>query len=312
MNPHGNALEIRGLKKKYRRNTALENLNLTVPRGAIMGLVGPNGAGKTTAFAIIAGLLRSNGGEINVLGNGPYDPVLHKGKLSLLPQDAFIPGHSRVKETLVYFARLQGLEHRAAMYAADKTLEWVDLADRANAPVSTLSHGMIRRLSAGQAFIGDPDLVLLDEPTSGLDPQQVVRVRELIVSRRGSQTIVVSSHILSEIEAACDHIAFIDNGVTTRQDAMENIVQRSRSLTIFLTRPMQTIPDELPDRFPEVSFQLAEHGTRLVVQFQDGHSTATMNRILLPALFNMGVDVEEIRRGSDLEKVYLEDQANHH
>ncbi|HPQ39708.1 MAG TPA: ABC transporter ATP-binding protein [bacterium] len=306
------ALEIRNLQKRYRRHVALKDLNLTVPRGAVMGLVGPNGAGKTTAFAIIAGLLRSNGGSINVLGEGPYDPVRHKGRLSLLPQDAHIPGHSRVKETLVYFARLQGLAHRPAVYAAEKTLEWVDLSDRADAPVSTLSHGMIRRLSAGQAFIGDPDLVLLDEPTSGLDPRQVVRIRELVLSRRGRQTIVVSSHILSEIEAACDHIAFIDKGVTTRQDAMDNIVHRNRSLTIFLTRPLTAVPDALPQQFPEVSFRLSDNGTRMIVHFQDGHSASTMNRMLLPVLFSMGIDVEEIRRGSDLEKIYLEDPANQH
>ncbi|MCD4653770.1 ABC transporter ATP-binding protein, partial [bacterium] len=180
MNNTTYALEISNLKKKYRKQVALKDLNLRVPRGAIMGLIGPNGAGKTTAFAIIAGLLRSDGGTINVLGQGTYNPVKHKGQLALLPQDAMIPGHSRVRETLVHFGQLQGLEHKAALFDADKTLEWVDLSDRANSAVSTLSHGMIRRISVAQAFIGVPELVLLDEPTSGLDPQQVVRVRDMI------------------------------------------------------------------------------------------------------------------------------------
>jgi len=310
MNGRDNALEIHHLKKRYRRNVALRDLNLRVPRGAIMGLVGPNGAGKTTAFAIIGGLLRADAGAINVMGRGPYDPVRHKGRLSLLPQDAHIPGHSRVRETLTYFARLQGLAHRPAEFAAEKTLEWVDLSDRADAPVSTLSHGMIRRLSAAQAFIGDPDLVLLDEPTSGLDPHQVVRIRDLIMSRRGKQTILISSHILSEIETACDHIAFIDEGVTTRQDAMDNIVQRRRALTIYLTEPMDAVPGALMKEFPSVTFGLTEKGLRLTVRFEDGHSAATMNRMLLPVLFNMGIDVEEVRRGSDLEKIYLEDRWN--
>ena len=306
MNSGTYALEIRNLKKRYRKHIALKDLNLRVPRGAIMGLVGPNGAGKTTAFAIIAGLLGSNGGEINVLGQGPYDPVKNKGRLTLLPQDAMIPGHSRVRETLVHFGRLQGLDTRAARYSADKTLDWVDLSDRANSPVSTLSHGMIRRLSAAQAFIGDPELVLLDEPTSGLDPKQVVRVRELIMSQRGKQTILVSSHILSEIEAACDHIAFIEEGVTTRQDAMDDVVQRSDSLTITLSQPLTVIPENISGQFPDVSFKLSDNGILLSVHFNDNQSTAEMNRLLLPVLFNQGIDIEEVQRGGNLEKIYLE------
>ncbi len=124
-----------------------------------MGLVGPNGAGKTTAFAIIAGLLRADGGSVDVLGKGWFHPIRHKGLLTLLPQDAQIPGHSRVRETLVHFGMLQGLNRKAAGVSVDQILEWVELSDRADAPVSTLSHGMIRRITAAQAFIGDPELV---------------------------------------------------------------------------------------------------------------------------------------------------------
>jgi len=312
MNSIKYSLEISHLKKSYRKHLALKDLSLKVPSGAVMGLIGPNGAGKTTAFAIIAGLLRSDGGEINVLGQGKYDPVKHKGKLTLLPQDAMIPGHSRVRETLIYFGRLQGLEKRTAQYDADKTLEWVNLKDRANSSLSTLSHGMIRRLAVAQAFIGEPELVLLDEPTSGLDPQQVVNVRDLIMSRRHKQTIIISSHILSEIEAACDQIAFIDEGVTTRQDAMDNIVQRSSSLSIILTESLEMIPDELKQRIPEATFSLEEKGKLLSVAFKKDNSPSTMNRILIPELFNLDINIEEIRRGGDLEKIYLEDRLNNH
>ena len=304
------ALKIRNLQKRFRKTVALRNLDLDVPAGSVMGLVGPNGAGKTTAFAIIAGLLQADGGSMDFLGKGSFNPIKHKGLLTLLPQDAHIPGHSRVRETLVHFGLLQGLTRSAARKSADEILEWVDLTDRASAPVSSLSHGMIRRLTAAQAFIGNPELVLLDEPTSGLDPHQVVRIRDLIISRRGRQTIVVSSHILSEIEAACDHVAFIENGVTLRQDALDNIIEKSRQITFALTRNLESLPAEIDRKFPELSLQLSADGRYLKVKFTETNSPAIIIRTVLPALWETGIDVEEIHRGSDLEKIYLEDRLN--
>jgi ABC-2 type transport system ATP-binding protein len=311
MSPPAFALEIKNLKKHYGRHVALEDLNLLVPAGSVMGLVGPNGAGKTTAFAIVAGLLQSDGGTVNVLGKGAFNPIRQKGVLTLLPQDARIPGHSRVRETLIFFGELQGLTKKNAGASADRILEWVDLTDRADAPVSTLSHGMIRRLAAAQAFIGNPELVLLDEPTSGLDPQQVVRIRDLITSLKGRRTIVISSHVLSEIEAACDHIAFIDHGRTTRQDTLDDLVGKQRQLTVFLATAIDHIPAGITGAFPDLTFTIAADGRRLTVSFTDALSPAIINRNLLPALLQAGIDIDEVRRGSNLETVYLEDRMNH-
>ena len=307
----GLALEIQNLKKYYGRHAALEELNLAVPRGSVMGLVGPNGAGKTTAFAIVAGLLKADSGTIDVLGKGPFNPVQHKGMLTLLPQDAQIPGHSRVKETLMFFGLLQGLTKKEAAFSADRMLEWVELGDRADVPVSTLSHGMIRRLTAAQAFMGNPELVLLDEPTSGLDPHQVGRIRELITSFRGRRTIVISSHILSEIEAACDHIAFMECGRTTRQDKLDDIVGKQRLLTVVLAVGIDHIPVDIIRAFPESTLSLDTDGRRLTISFTDTLSPAMINRTLLPALLQAGIDIDEVWRGSNLETVYLENRINH-
>lgn len=308
MHPSRPALEIKNLKKYYGKYAALSDLNLVVPVGSIMGLVGPNGAGKTTAFAIVSGLLKADGGSIDVLGNGTFNPVLHKGVLTLLPQDAQLPGHSRVRETLVFFGLLQGLTKKEAVFSADRALEWVELADRADAPVSTLSHGMVRRLTVAQAFIGNPALVLLDEPTSGLDPHQIVRIRELISSFRGHRTIVISSHVLSEIEAACDHIAFIDNGCTTRQDKLDDVVGKQRQLTFILTKSIDHVPVDIIRACPESTFTLDLDGRRLIASFTDAVSPAMINRKLLPVLLQEGIDIDEVRRGSNLETIYLENK----
>ncbi len=306
------ALDIQNLKKKYGKHIALKNLNLQVPKGAIMGLVGPNGSGKTTTFAIIAGLLSSDGGTVNVSGRGPFHPVHHKGLLTLLPQDAYIPGHSRVRETLVFYGKLQGLSTQDASFSADRVLELVDLTDRAQSPISSLSHGMIRRIAAAQAFIGNPEIVLLDEPTSGLDPHQVARIRDIIINLRGKQTLVISSHVLSEIEAACDHIAFIEEGVTVRQDTMAHVMQTQRQISVILANTLETIPDDILQSFPDITFNLSENGLCLQVGFTESASTAIINRALLPALLNAGIDIEEVRRGSNLEAIYLEDRKNNY
>jgi ABC-2 type transport system ATP-binding protein len=306
------ALDIRHLKKRYGKQIALNDLNLQVPKGAVMGLVGPNGSGKTTTFAIVAGLLRPDGGSINFSGRGPFHPVHHKGLLTLLPQDAHIPGHSRVRETLVFYGKLQGLSTNDATVSADRVLELVDLSNRAQSPVSSLSHGMIRRIAAAQAFIGNPELVLLDEPTSGLDPHQVARIRDIIIDLRGKQTLLVSSHVLSEIEAACDHVAFIEEGVTVRQDTMDQIMQKQRQISVVLSTPLETIPSELIHSLPDMTLKLSDNGLCLLASFTDAGSTAIINRALLPALLNAGIDIEEVRRGSNLEAIYLENRRNNY
>ncbi len=298
------ALEITGLQKRFGSRTALNGLDLFVPNGSVFGLVGPNGAGKTTAFSIIAGFLRPGGGHVNIMGKGPFSPLTHKGQVTLLPQDSRLPGNSLVLESLIYLARLQGLSSMEARRSAEELLDWVELSDRANTPIRTLSHGMMRRLSAAQTFLGSPDLVLLDEPTSGLDPKQVVNIRYLIRTRQGKQTIIVSSHVLSEIEAACDHVAFIENGRTTRQDSMESMIRRKHMVTYFLESnhlPLET----LSSACPSMILKAPPDHSRLTVEFGDGELPADINRKILPILLENGVSILEIRMGSDLESEYL-------
>ncbi len=299
------ALELRGLKKHFGRIKALDGLDLAIPTGTVFGFVGPNGAGKTTAFSIIAGLLRPDSGLVNILGNGAFNPSIHQGQVSILPQDSQIPGHSRVRECLIYFARLQGLSGKEAARSADEVLDWVELKDRGKSPVRTLSHGMFRRLTVAQAFLGAPRLVLLDEPTSGLDPKQVVNIRSLIQSRRNSQTVIVSSHILSEIETACDHVAFIDHGQTIRQDSMEAIIRKSHQIS-YTIQPGSDPRDALMAAVPGAEITLTDDGTRLTILLRDVTiNPSEINARVLPILLEHGIGIVEISRGSDLESEYL-------
>jgi ABC-type multidrug transport system ATPase subunit len=256
-------------------------------------------------MAVTVGLLRTSAGTVNLLGDGPFRPERHRGRVSLLPQDSRLPLHARVGELLLFYGRLQGLAAPDAARCAESVLELVHLSDRRDQAVRTLSHGMLRRLTIAQAFLGSPELVLLDEPLSGLDPREAARIKGLIGTLRGRRTIVISSHNLRELEALCDRVAFIEAGRLVRTDLMDRVVRRHHRLTYTIacgSLPM----DELQAAAPGATFEGDADGRSLTVVFDDARTrTEEVNAAVLPVLFKAGVGVLEIRRGSDLESEYL-------
>ena len=296
------ALELQGVVKCYGTLRALNGLDLKVPRGSIFGLVGSNGAGKTTAMTVATGLLRNDGGTINLLGDGAFSAEKHAGRVALLPQDSRFPPHARVEEVLRFYALVQGVPAEAIEPGINELLDWVHLQDRRKSAVRTLSHGMCRRLSIAQAFLGAPELVLLDEPLNGLDPREAARVRDLIRQRRGRQAIVVSSHQLTDIEVLCDHVAFIEKGKLVRQDTLEKIMQRAHRITYVFSNGLFPLA-QLSTALPEVKWELAEN--RATAVFPSRYTTEELNAVALRTLLDAGVGVLEIQRGSDLESEYL-------
>ena len=299
------ALELTGVVKRYGRCTALNGLDLAVPAGSIFGLVGSNGAGKTTAMAVSVGLLRLATGRVNLLGEGPFHPARHAGRVTLLPQDSRLPPHSRVEELLRYYGQLQGLREGELQASIEEVLDWVHLQERRRAAVRTLSHGMMRRLTIAQAFLGHPELVLLDEPISGLDPREAARIRAILQRRRGAQTIVISSHNLHELETLCDTAAFIEAGRLVRQDSMDRLTRRSGRMTYHF-KPGPLPLDEIRRAVPEAQWEADPAAGTLTVSFlESGGSAETLNAAVLPLLLAAGVGILEIRRGSSLESEYL-------
>lgn len=301
-----NALELRGLKKSYGKRRALDGLDLTVPAGSIFGLVGANGAGKTTMMSICAGLLKHDDGDVNLLGDGGFDPMRHAGRVTILPQDSRLPLHARVADLMHFYGYLQGVPKSGLPAQIEQLLAWVNLADRAKSPVKSLSHGMMRRLTVAQAFLGDPKLIFLDEPMSGLDPREVARMRELLTQRRGHQTIVISSHVLTELEALCDTIAFVDKGRLLKQGSLASIVRHHHRIT-YRIRPATLPLDALRAAIPDADWKLENGGIDLSVYFDGGvaQDAAAINATVLNILLQAGIGIEEIRRGSDLESEFL-------
>ena len=225
------AVSSKGLVKRYGKRRALDGLTLDVPEGCVMGLVGPNGAGKTTWMMAVTGLVRTDAGTVGLFGSSrPFAAAEHSGRLAILPQDSELPLESTPEGFLRGLARLQGLKADAAKASVRKVLEAVNLADRAKASIRSLSHGMRKRLMAAQCFLGEPDLILLDEPMNGLDPEEAVRFRNLILSRREGCTVVVSSHNLADLEKFCTHITFVRDGKVVKTAALKDLTADGASL----------------------------------------------------------------------------------
>jgi ABC-2 type transport system ATP-binding protein len=300
-----NAVHLRNVTKRYGQQIALRGLDLDIPEGAVSGLIGPNGAGKTTTMGLLAGLLRADSGEINILGNGPFSAAKHAGRISLMPQDSAPSAYMPIRDVLCFYAELQGLTRKEARKEADRTLDNVSLTDRARARFGELSHGMRRRFSVAQALLGTPQLVLLDEPTSGLDPELVVQIRELFVALRGKATLLISSHILSELEAICDHVVFMEAGKCIRQGRMGEVTGAASIVRITLT----DAPDFAALRSALPGCTLEWTKPQLTVRAPDNQALRETNALALRCLLDQNIGILEVEAGKSLESTYLEARA---
>jgi ABC-2 type transport system ATP-binding protein len=287
--------------KRYGRLTALDGLSLAVPRGAACAVIGPNGSGKTTLFALIAGLIRPNSGRVEVFGEGSFDARRHAGRLGLMPQDSAPSPHASLLQSLCYYAELGGLAPDAARREAEFWLGRVRLADRARSRPGELSHGMRRRFSVAQAFLGSPELVLLDEPTAGLDPELAAEMRALFVERRGQATLLISSHILSELEDVCDYAVFIERGHLERQGAMRSLLQTDTLLRLKLTRKPDV--EALRQRVGALGVQWS--APVLDVRLRGDVPLEVANGKLLRELLDQEVGILSLETGQSLEASYL-------
>ena len=301
------ALRLEGVSKRYGQTHALNSLNLEVPRGSIFGLVGQNGAGKTTAFAVACGFLKPDSGTVSILGEGPFNAKLHRGRITALPQDAALGRDLTLVDQLNYLGRLQGVPRSQIKSEVDRILQLVDLTSRAKHRTKTLSHGMLRRLGIGQAFLGNPDLVLLDEPTNGLDPRQANDIRQFIASQRGRRAIIVSSHNLHELETICDHVALIDGGKLMKSGSISDVTGRNDEIRIVLAAgpyPIEQVRTSLPGDIVEWD----ESARILKVRFvtQPGRDTEEIIGAALRALLAGNARISSVERGQSLERTYLE------
>jgi len=206
-------IEVKNLTKKYGNKVVLNNLSFNVRKGEVVGFLGPNGAGKTTTMKMLTGFLPATAGEIKICGydvrEDPYS--VHKS-MGYLPENNPVYPAMRVTEYLKYVARLKGVPYRKVSSHILDIIEQCDLEDYRKAIIKNLSKGCKQRLGLAVALVGDPDVLVLDEPTAGLDPYQVVQFRKIIERLSEKHAMLISSHILSEIELISNRIVIINGG----------------------------------------------------------------------------------------------------
>ena len=224
-------IDVQGLHKRYAGRAALRGVDFSVPAGEIFGFVGPNGAGKTTTIRILATLTAADAGSATI-GGIPVgqDPHGVRELIGYMPDFFGVYDRLTSEEYLEFYAACHGVARRRRRKVARDLLELVDLSDRTDDQVDTLSRGMKQRLCLARALVHDPQVLLLDEPASGLDPRARVEMRELIRElRRMGKTIFVSSHILPELEELCTWVGFIDDGRMVAAGPMADVRNQVRS-----------------------------------------------------------------------------------
>jgi ABC-2 type transport system ATP-binding protein len=207
------AILAAGVTKRYRSFTAVDRLDLEVRRGEVFCLFGPNGSGKTTFLRMLTGYLAPSAGRLVVFGHDVVrDPLAARQQIGYVPETVPLYTHMRVGEFLRFMARLRGVAGESLEAAVDRVVGLLALGDVVNRPIRLLSRGYRQRTALAQALVHDPAVIVLDEPTNGLDPRQIIEMRGLIRSLAGSRTVLMSSHILSEIEKTADRAGLLLDG----------------------------------------------------------------------------------------------------
>lgn len=215
-------IQVRNLTKKYGEFLAIDNISFDIERGKIYGFLGPNGAGKSTTMNIITGCLAATGGSVTIDGKDIFhQPIEAKRHIGYLPE--FPPLYSEMTpvEYLSFVAEAKGLPYEEATRQVREVMELTAISDVSERLIRNLSKGYRQRVGIAQAMLGNPDVIILDEPTVGLDPKQITEIRELIRKLGKTKTVIVSSHILAEISATCDHVIIISRGKVVANDTLQ-------------------------------------------------------------------------------------------
>ena len=223
-------IEVVNLTKRFPRHEAVRGISFSVAKGEIIGFLGPNGAGKTTTLRMLTGYLPPTSGTASVAGHDVYrESIAARRSIGYMPENVPLYDDMRVREYLRFRANLKGLGNRDAKRRVEEVVDTCGLEAVKRKMIRVLSKGYRQRVGLADALVHDPDLLILDEPTNGLDPNQIRQIRELIRQLAENHTVLLSTHILSEVEATCSRVIIIDGGKIKAQDTPRNLVEGMRA-----------------------------------------------------------------------------------
>lgn len=302
-------IEVQRLSKFYGQRKAVDDLTFTVNKGEVLGFLGPNGAGKSTTMKILTCFMPASSGVARVAGYDVFEsPVEVKKRVGYLPETPPVYKEMVVADYLTYKAALHGIKGAKAKAAVDTALGKCSLGHVRNRLIGNLSKGYRQRVGLAQAIVHNPDVLILDEPTVGLDPKQIIEIRDLIKSFAGDHTVILSTHILPEVEATCSRVMIINEGKIVASDTIDAITTRLRRGNVFtalvqgagadLTQKLQALPG-----VAGVSTSNDAEGSRLTIT---ANGDADVRRAVADAVVKSGAGLLELRRESlSLEEVFL-------
>ena len=234
-------IRVTGLSRSYGDFKAVDQVSFSIEKGEVIGLLGHNGAGKTTIMKMLTGFLEPSVGNIEIDGlTMPEDRMAIQTRIGYLPENCPVYPDMAIIDYLDYAAELRGLGGQAKLSAVQRVIQATELASKATQPISTLSRGFRQRVGVAQAILGKPDILILDEPTNGLDPSQILHMRDLIKNLSQQATVIISTHILQEVQAVCDRVLIVKNGKLA-VDAKLSDLQQGGTIKLISTNSLREI-----------------------------------------------------------------------
>lgn len=298
-------IEVRGLSKFYGTRKAVDDLTFSVKKGEILGFLGPNGAGKSTTMKILTCFVPASMGVAKVAGFDVFDQAIEvKKRVGYLPETPPIYREMVVSDFLEYKASLHGLVGKAMKGAVDIALGKCGLGHVRGRLIANLSKGYKQRVGIAQAIVHNPDVLILDEPTVGLDPVQIIEIRDLIKSFAGDHTVILSTHILPEVQATCSRVLIINEGRIAAEGTIEDIVARmhkGRAYSVVVKKASGV--ESLLRSISGISSVSESSGQKFTVTFQDGQDPRDA---LSEAVVKSGAGLLELKPETlSLEEVFV-------
>ncbi|MRG91780.1 ABC transporter ATP-binding protein [Polyangium spumosum] len=309
-------IEVERLSKSYGAFRAVSDVSFHVERGEVVGFLGPNGAGKSTTLRMLAGFLGPSSGRIRIGGHDiGEEPLLAREKLGYMPETSPLYPEMRVREYLAFRAELKRVPRGARARAVERAAEEARVDDMADVLVRHLSKGYRQRVGLADALLGDPPVLILDEPTAGLDPNQIREVRELVRRRGKDHAILISTHILSEVEATCSRALVVARGKLVASGTIEELREMRRASGLrIVVRGEAARALGIVRALPEVAEATVDAGrtqapetAELLVEYQRAEGGAEVAERVVAALVGAGLGVREVvPRAASLEQVFSE------
>lgn len=305
-------IEVDHLIKSYGQARAVNDISFKVEKGEILGFLGPNGAGKTTTMRILTGYLPATGGTARIAGYDVFEQSMEvRKRIGYLPETPPLYPEMTVEAYLTFVARIKGVTASDISGRVEESMKLTNLTDRRKELIKRLSRGYKQRVGIAQAIVHNPDVVILDEPTVGLDPNQIKEVRNLIKGLSGEHTIILSTHILPEVEMTCDRVVIINKGRIAAIDTTDNLTRQLKGgerVQIQVRGDIATLRSKLEEVEGLIRIDLEpQEGSDLVTGSIESEEGKDLRARIASTVVHGGLDLLEIRAvGLSLEDIFMQ------